>query len=237
MKKHSVKMRYARALVGACLGVAVVDIAACSSSQPGQGGKHVPLGHPDAGVDVADARAPEDAADSSHGDAADGAGSVRIAGPLFPPGVTRPSPLEIAENDWGLKLSDEEKERVNICPRRPWSKNVPDRDCTKDNQCGDGLCDRGHCAPIITCVGYPGGPCKIDAHCRGLCMGGLCRSCVSDEECQKKMGDPNGACDAPGSHPPGRSCASSGSSVPAELLKEMCDAAPANKKPPFCPMR
>jgi hypothetical protein len=30
---------------------------------------------------------------------------------------------------------------------RPWSKNVPDRDCTNDGECGDGFCGEGIAPP------------------------------------------------------------------------------------------
>lgn len=28
-------------------------------------------------------------------------------------------------------------------PPRPWSKNVPSQTCSRDEECGDGFCDRG----------------------------------------------------------------------------------------------
>jgi hypothetical protein len=77
---------------------------------------------------------------------------------------------------------------------RTWSQNVPDRDCTTDGECGDGFCDRGHCAAIKTCVyrygqrcingrTAPGGKAYGQTECIGTCFEGRCRSCVSDEEC------------------------------------------------------
>lgn len=216
--------------MGVCLGAILVDLAACSSSDSTHRGKRVEFGQ---WADAGDAGSAVDAADGAGATVGvDGGGELWI--PIRHPDDKPRFPSEIVEEDWGLTLSEEEKERVNTCSRRPWSKNVPDRDCTKDSQCGDGLCDRGHCAAIITCLYYPGAPCKTDKHCRGLCMEGRCRSCVSDEECQRKSLAPNAACDAPGSHPPGRSCAFRGSSPPPDVVKEMCDAAPANKKPAYC---
>ncbi len=217
----------------------MVDIAACSSSQSAQGGKPTEWGHWARGVDAGDAgdASRPNATGTDDTASRDGGSDVRSSdidnmGKQYI--VPRP-PSVIAEEDWGLKLTPEEKERVNTCSRRPWSKNVPDRDCTKDTQCGDGLCDRGHCAPIITCLFYPGAPCKLDKHCNGLCMEGRCRSCVSHWECQEKLGEDYGWCDPPGSHPPGRSCSAWHSPPPPDAVKAMCDAAPANKKPPYCP--
>lgn len=70
-------------------------------------------------------------------------------------------------------------------PSRPWSKNVPQRQCTKDEECGDGFCDRGRCAAIWTWSSSYGQRCKEARHCSivYLCIDGRCRSCVSDAEC------------------------------------------------------
>jgi hypothetical protein len=75
-------------------------------------------------------------------------------------------------------------------PPRPLSKNVPDRECKKDRECGDGICDRGRCAPLWAedpdygqrCSGSPTGPFCDSQY---FCLEGRCRSCVSDEECQQ----------------------------------------------------
>jgi hypothetical protein len=80
---------------------------------------------------------------------------------------------------------------------RVWSQQVPDRDCTTDVECGDGFCDRGHCAAIKTCQDRYGQRCinhrPIPRHfadrspklqvCPGICLEGRCRSCQSDAEC------------------------------------------------------
>jgi hypothetical protein len=90
-------------------------------------------------------------------------------------------------------------------PRSPiWSRNVPDRDCTNDGQCGDGFCDRGHCAAIWSCYYRDGQRCingrtiavpHISSdRCGGLCLEGRCRSCLSDEECVKELGDSKAIC-------------------------------------------
>jgi hypothetical protein len=82
---------------------------------------------------------------------------------------------------------------------RPWSQNVPDRDCTSDGECGDGYCDRGHCAAIWTCHERYGQRCihgrPVPSHvvelpfeaerCAGICLEGRCRSCQSDAECME----------------------------------------------------
>jgi hypothetical protein len=89
-------------------------------------------------------------------------------------------------------------------PPRAWSQNVPDRDCTNDGDCGDGFCDRGHCAAIWTCAERYGQRC-INGQamhvphiyhdwCEGICLEGRCRSCVSDAECVKELGDSNAIC-------------------------------------------
>jgi hypothetical protein len=70
---------------------------------------------------------------------------------------------------------------------------VPDRACRNDDECGDGFCDRGRCAPFW--VEYPeyGQTCHAPGTadtCGGLlCVEGRCRSCVSDVECRKQPGD------------------------------------------------
>jgi hypothetical protein len=87
---------------------------------------------------------------------------------------------------------------------RAWSQNVPERDCTSDDECGDGFCDRGRCAAIWTCGERYGQHCvngntapsrwfKSDG-CYGLCIEGRCRSCASDDECAKASGHTNAKC-------------------------------------------
>ena len=108
-----------------------------------------------------------------------------------------------------------------------WSQNVPDQDCTTDSECGDGFCDRGHCAAIWSCTERYGQRCingrtaptselpKLDL-CQGICLDGRCRSCISDEECVKERG-PNFLC-FPRSHPQqGRQCAMNASLPPRDL--------------------
>src|SRR5512132_3595477 len=85
-----------------------------------------------------------------------------------------------------------------------WSQNVPDRDCTKDAECGDGFCDRGHCAAIWTCGERYGQRCIngrtvrrphiLGDLCRGICLEGRCRFCESDAECVQEHGYPDARC-------------------------------------------
>jgi hypothetical protein len=85
---------------------------------------------------------------------------------------------------------------------RPWSKNVPDRDCTRDDECGDGFCDRGRCAAIRTCHtygqrcinGHPAPTSSRNEHCFGICVDGRCRSCESDAECIQDRGRSDSTC-------------------------------------------
>lgn len=130
-----------------------------------------------------------------------------------PPHGPGPSPLDRAiALDW---------------PPRPWSKNVPDRACKNDGECGDGFCDRGQCASIWTWTQIYGqrcdaihlfhsGSCPASASsptepkcdqmplCAGgyLCIDGRCRSCVSNAECFNG----GGVCSPAGSRPTGRAC-------------------------------
>jgi hypothetical protein len=85
------------------------------------------------------------------------------------------------------------------CPPRVWSQNVPDRDCSNDGECGDGFCDRGHCAAIWTCQAGFGQRCTravprhfgsvpFEPFCVGICLDGRCRSCQSNAECAEEFG-------------------------------------------------
>ena len=118
----------------------------------------------------------------------------------------RPSLSEIYEQNKGIKLSPLDKAIFDDCPARAWSKNVPQRRCTKDDECGDGFCDRDRCAPLWTCAIEYSKQCTRDDHCGPyLCIDGRCRSCVSDTEC-KRAGIQDGEC-LPGPWFPGaRDC-------------------------------
>jgi hypothetical protein len=108
------------------------------------------------------------------------------------------SPFDIAIASDCLPIS-------SVHRSRPWSQNVPERDCTEDSECGDGHCDRGRCRAIWTCTQQYGQRC-IDGqtvptagfkkrYCRGICIDGRCRSCVSDQECIDKPGPDDGCGD------------------------------------------
>jgi hypothetical protein len=123
-----------------------------------------------------------------------------------------------------------DREIAGDWPPRPWSKSVPDRVCTNDNECGDGFCDRGKCAPIwswthiygqkcdalrlyhpSTCPAF-GSPlvprCDMMPLCGGyLCLDGRCRSCESDNECIELIGLPGAVCTPSGQIAAGRGCA------------------------------
>ena len=100
------------------------------------------------------------------------------------PSVQRPPPSEDYERRSGLKLSPLEKSIMDNCPERAWSKNVPKRTCTKDGQCGDGFCDRGHCAALWTCGERYGLSCKNNDQCDFYpCIDGRCRSCAAVADC------------------------------------------------------
>lgn len=108
-----------------------------------------------------------------------------------------------------LKLSPQEEIAAGFCPPQVWSQNVPDIDCTKHNECGDGFCDRGHCNAIWICEFRAGLRCEVNEHCLHLlCIEGRCQSCMSDDECRKKYGteDTNVVCGLPTRPPNHRMC-------------------------------
>jgi hypothetical protein len=120
--------------------------------------------------------------------------------------VHRPSLSEIYEQNKGIKLPPLDKAIVDDCPVRAWSKNVPQRRCTKDDECGDGFCDRDRCAPLWTCFEQYSGRCARNDHCGPyLCIDGRCRSCVSDAEC-KSAGIQDGECLPDAVFPGARDC-------------------------------
>jgi len=130
-------------------------------------------------------------------DPAPGKGHVEYAGsqvPAPPSSALDPSPSSsvgpLSPLDWAIR---------NDCPARPWSKNVPERACTEDGECGDGFCDRGRCAAIWTCSDPYGQRCygprsEQSGRCNGLCLEGRCRSCLSDDECVKELGTVHAVC-------------------------------------------
>jgi hypothetical protein len=134
------------------------------------------------------------------------------------PSVKRPRSFsETYEEYSGLKLSSLEKVILDDCPERAWSKNVPKRHCTKDDECGDGFCDRDRCAPLWTCRAEYGRRCEKDDHC-GVrpCIEGRCRSCISDAEC-KRVDIQDGKCTADPSVPGARECSGVVGSVAGDV--------------------
>jgi hypothetical protein len=98
---------------------------------------------------------------------------------------TQPS-SEMNEPPSRFTLSPIDKAIREDKPARRWSKSVPERSCTKDDECGDGFCDRGRCAAIWTWTLSLGQRCESDSWCGSyLCIDGRCRSCASDEECTR----------------------------------------------------
>lgn len=151
----------------------------CSSDDAPRGGR---LAHPvETGVKATSG--PEPAPSPQTSAAATEASAVATSASS----VTRPpSPSEEFEKRWGLKLTPADKAIMDDCPARAWSKDVPKRRCTKDSECGDGFCDRDHCAPLWSCGKGYSRPCQADDQCAGgPCIDGRCRSCSSDTECER----------------------------------------------------
>ena len=67
------------------------------------------------------------------------------------------------------------------------SQKVPDRACSEDEECGDGFCDRGRCAPIWE--NWYGQRCATACQCGPfVCLEGRCRSCLHHAECVNPHG-------------------------------------------------
>jgi hypothetical protein len=151
-------------VVGLAAWVALAGLASCVSSDDAPAGARVE--HPDRGP-----KAPPPPASAQA---------------TSEPSVRPPSPSDVGEPPSGFTLSPIDEAIRKDKPSRPWSKNVPKRSCTKDDECGDGFCDRGRCAAIWTYHEQYGQRCEWDRWCGGyLCIDGRCQSCVSDEECAR----------------------------------------------------
>lgn len=65
--------------------------------------------------------------------------------------------------------------------------------CAKDTDCTSAFCDRGKCASAAekTEESHYGDECSDPKECDGFCVEGRCRSCLDDDECRQKNGEPN----------------------------------------------
>jgi len=151
-------------------------------------------------------------ASCSSGNSVPGGGRVAYAGNPIPAQVPSAEPDEepirlrsvgpLSPLDWAI---------LNDCPARPWSKNVPNRACAEDDECGDGFCDRDHCAVIWTCDERYGQRCygprsEKSGWCNGLCIEGRCRTCLSDDECVTDLGKADAMCNPYPDRIGGRTC-------------------------------
>jgi hypothetical protein len=159
-------------LLGLATGVGLVGVVACRSAHEVTSGERVVCPTPQT-----------PAASSSTAVAA------TTPDPAPEEGVFSPLDIAIASDCFPI---------YTLHRSRPWSRNVPERDCSEDSECGDGHCDRGRCRAIWTCDDRYGQRCIDDQtapsarfeerFCRGICIDGRCRSCVSDQECIDKPG-------------------------------------------------
>jgi hypothetical protein len=178
------RRRWKYLLVGLVSWAGLAGIAACSSSDEAPGGGRI--AHPvtvNLGTSGLPGTAPPPPSTSN-------APRPSSAWVTLPPAASRPllSNSEYYELRRGLKPSPEDKAILDDCPERALSKNVPKRACTFDNECGDGFCDRDHCAAIWTCGERHGQRCEKDMQCPGeVCVDGRCRSCASDAECVNRL--------------------------------------------------
>jgi hypothetical protein len=77
--------------------------------------------------------------------------------------------------------AQDERDR-RLCFLEAPARRIRGVSCKKDDECGDGFCDRGRCAAIWTYGGQYGQPCEGN-YGGLLCIDGRFRSCVSDAEC------------------------------------------------------
>lgn len=142
-------------------------------------------------------------------------GGGRLAYPVETgPNVTAPSRSTPLPSSTTLNpqptdpyLSPMDKAIAQDRPSRPWSKKVPTASCAKDEECGDGFCDRGHCAAVWTGDISFGQRCRSNADCIVfLCLEGRCRSCVSTAECIDEPDNQNPECRPNPPIPEARGC-------------------------------
>jgi hypothetical protein len=170
--------RWRPPFAGLVAWIGLGNAASCSSDDPVLGGGRI--GHPiEPGPTIGSYPEKAKPAPTAH------APAQASAAEMSAPSVDRrPSRSDYYEKYWRIKLSPLDKAILDDCPERAWSKNVPDRRCTKDDECGDGFCDRDRCAPFWTCDAWYGMRCEKNDHCGTRpCIDGRCRSCVSDAEC------------------------------------------------------
>lgn len=184
--------RFRTLIVGLVAWAALAGFVSCSSSDqaPGEGR----VEHPDPGAKASPTPTrlapPPDA-------------TSETSGPLEPP----PPPSEMGDATSGFTQSPLDKAIAKDKPARPWSKNVPKRRCTKDDECGDGFCDRGRCAAIWTYTERYGQRCEGDRWCfNHLCIDGRCRSCASDTDCERLHLIQDGRCTPDTMVPDAREC-------------------------------
>jgi hypothetical protein len=178
MRTPMTRMRFRTLFVGLAAWVALDGFVSCSSSDqaPGEGRVEHPSPSAKAPTPATSLAPPSEA-------------TPKKSESLLP----LPSPSEGGDAASGFMRSPLDKAIAEDYPSRPWSKDVPKRRCTNDNECSDGFCDRGSCAAIWTWAPRYGQRCESDRWCaRYPCIDGRCRSCLSDAECAwvRHMQDP-----------------------------------------------
>lgn len=201
MIKQKNRVRFRPLLVGLAASLSIGVAASCSSDDQAPGGGRVE--HP---VEPGPKGAPGPSK-APHLLSSITAPEASAAAPPPPP-VERSLPKsEEFERRTGVKLSPIEKAMMDECPERVWSKSVPKRRCTKDDECGDGFCDRGRCAAVWSCAPNYGQRCQSNKDCLYTpCVDGRCRSCTSDAECGTFMDVSPTTCLADPDVPSARNC-------------------------------
>jgi hypothetical protein len=165
--------------VGLTILVALTSVISCVSSDDVPGGRRVEHPDPSAPTPIATTNAV----------------SPSVQTETLTPTVDPPPLASVDEPPLGLTRSPLDKAIAEDDPARPWSKSVPKRSCTKDDECGDGFCDRGRCAAIWTSTERYGQRCERDGQCGSRpCIDGRCRSCISDMECEGVRSVQNAKC-------------------------------------------
>lgn len=195
MNPRTIQMHSNLLVIGLTAWAGLGWATSCSSSDEAPGGGHIT--HP---------REPASKTPSPPPSATPNTPTASTSAMPAPP-PRRRSLSETYEELTGTKLSTLDKTILDDCPDRAWSKNVPKRTCTKDEECGDGFCDRGRCAAIWTCAASFGQRCESGSWCStNLCIDGRCRSCVSDAECVDEPDNQDPKCTPDTSIPGSRGC-------------------------------